>query len=446
MKRRTLDSRQRKEEARPHDLDVSKQNPGDTSPKELKEFLDQASAYRRIRGDASSSGQECGEALDSVLRRNLTRRLDSIVLVEENNSSISRQYQARESVITRTPTRLATTSTPSSSPIPPPIPPKRYQNLVPPTPILPESRTRSCSLSGSCSDVSSIQGEVFTDAEVDDQPVPPIVANLPPLAPVTVPEINLTVAMEEAEDQIHNKTDKLMELMANFDVVDINRETMQKYSEKLDKIEDLVVEINSDIRKLLRIYRNKGMDAAAAQDWDSKTSRLRADVRKHRDRIVAKVLELKDSNNAVSDSLEAEKLDLFKRQVAAQEAMSTSNANQTMRDADLKRSDSLVEARAKAVKIIAYVEELDKVVNETKDWKNASDVTVKKAVRNIEKWKEKMEKIIETKEEYDVLVEKNQFNDEDDDVHNDQVEREVMDLKADMDAAINYIENEDNKG
>ena len=164
-----------------------------------------------------------------------------------------------------------------------------------------------------------------------------------------------------------------------------------KYSEKLDKIEDLVVVINSNIRKLLRIYRNKGMDAAAAQDWGSKTSRLRADVRNHRDRIVAKVFELKDSNNGVSR-------DLLKRQVAAQEAMSTSNTNQTMREADIKRSDSLVEARAKAAKIISYVEELDKVVNETKDWKNASDVTVKKVVRNIEKWKDKMEKIIETKE------------------------------------------------
>ena len=66
-----------------------------------------------------------------------------------------------------------------------------------------------------------------------------------------------------------------------------------------------------------------------------------------------------------------------------------------MRDADIKRSDSLVETRAKAVKIIAYVKELDKVVNETKDWKNAADDTVKKAVKNIDKCKEKMEKIIE---------------------------------------------------
>ena len=252
MKPRTLDPRQCKEEAaRPRDSNVSKESPGDTSAKELNEALEQASAYRRIRSDASSSGQECGEALDSVLKKNLSRRLDSIVLVEDNSSSVSRQYQARESVITRTPSRLATTSTPSSSPIPPPIPPKRCHNLAPPTPIF--SQSRSCSLTGSCSDVSSIQGDVFTDTEVEDQPVPPFEAQKLPIDPaaVSMPQINLAIAMEEAENQIHDKTDQLMELMANFDVVDINAKTIHKYSEKLDKIEDLVVVINSDIRKLL---------------------------------------------------------------------------------------------------------------------------------------------------------------------------------------------------
>ena len=64
---------------------------------------------------------------------------------------------------------------------------------------------------------------MFTDAEVDDQTVPPIKVEHPPLVPVL---INLTVAMDEEENPIHNKTDKLMEIIADFDVVDINSETM----------------------------------------------------------------------------------------------------------------------------------------------------------------------------------------------------------------------------
>ena len=55
-----------------------------------------------------------------------------------------------------------------------------------------------------------------------------------------------------------------------------------------------------------------------------------------------------------------------------------------------------------------------------------------------------MNKISEMKMEFDILVEKNQFTDDEDDVDQDQVDREVKDLKADMDAAIKYIEIEDN--
>ena len=228
----------------------------------MKEALELASACKRIRGDAKSSGQECGEALDSALRRNLSRRLHSIVLVEEDESSISRQYQARESVITRTPTRLPITSTPSSSPIPPPIPPKRCQYLAPSIPISPESRI--CSSSGSCSDVSSIQGEVFIDEEVVDHPVPPFEAHLIPRVPVAA-DSPIPEAMEEAENHILDKTDELLELMASFDAIDVNTETINVYRSKLDTIEELLVATNKEIRKLLRNYSNNGMDVSRAQ-------------------------------------------------------------------------------------------------------------------------------------------------------------------------------------
>ena len=71
-----------------------------------------------------------------------------------------------------------------------------------------------------------------------------------------------------------------------------------------------------------------------------------------------------------SDSLEAKKLELLERQV--EEAMSTMSTNQTIRESDANRSNSLVEAKAKADSILADVEELDKVIDETRDWTNAS--------------------------------------------------------------------------
>ena len=55
-----------------------------------------------------------------------------------------------------------------------------------------------------------------------------------------------------------------------------------------------------------------------------------------------------------------------------------------------------------------------------------------------------MNKITGLKMEFDILVETNQFTDDEDDVDQDQVDREVKDLKADMDAAVKYILTEDN--
>ena len=123
--------------------------------------------------------------------------------------------------------------------------------------------------------------------------------------------------------------------------------------------------------------------------------------------------------------------------------MSALNIDKSQREANSKRKDALIEAKAKAGSILFYVEELDKAIKKIGDWNNVSDIEVKRAMRSIDKWKEEMKKIIEIKLELKILVEKNGFTDEDD-VKKDRVEREVNDLKLEMDAVIQSIENEDN--
>ena len=286
-------------------------------------------------------GRECGEALDPVFKRNLHHRLveSSVVLAKDRSSSISGQCQPRESVKIRAHTQLATILNPSSLPVLPQISLDLRQNMDSSIPISP--RPNSCSSSGYCSDESSIQDEVFTDTDV------------------------------------------------------VDHETIQGYKDKLDNIEKLLEDSNSEIRRL----------------------------------------------NAANDSLQAKELDLLERQVVAQEAMLTLSMNKTQKEADAKRHDALVEGKAKANSILFDVEELSKVVNGTNDWKNASDIEVKKGMRNVDKWKGEMKKIIETKREFMILVEKNNFRD--DDVKKDRVEREVNDLKSKMDAVIQSVESED---
>ena len=154
------------------------------------------------------------------------------------------------------------------------------------------------------------------------------------------------------------------EVFTDTDVVD--HETIQGYKDKLENIEKFLEDSNLEIRRL----------------------------------------------NAANDSLQAKELDLLERQVVAQEAMLTLSMNKAQKEADAKRHDALVEGKAKANSILFDVEELNKVVNGTNDWKNASDIEVKNAMRNVDKWKEEMKKIIETKREFMILVEKNNFRDD----------------------------------
>ena len=121
-----------------------------------------------------------------------------------------------------------------------------------------------------------------------------------------------SVATEEAQNDIHAKLDKLM---ATHDVIDVDdREIIQGYREELVNMKELLVVSNAEIRRL----------------------------------------------NAVNDSLQAKELELLERQVIAQETMSALNIDKSQREANSKRKDALIEAKAKAGSILFYVEELDR--------------------------------------------------------------------------------------
>ena len=109
---------------------------------------------------------------------------------------------------------------------------------------------------------------MFTDGEGTDHPVPPFEPLLAPFIPDSaLPQISLTITMEEAENAILDKIDMLTTLMGNFDVVDVNRVSIKNFESKLARIEDVLVETINDIRKLIRTYSNKGMDSTRSQYW-----------------------------------------------------------------------------------------------------------------------------------------------------------------------------------
>ena len=121
-----MDPSQKQEEASPLKVGSLDSDAGlAPSPvAELNETLKIARAFNTIRRDASNSGQKVQENLGSVLRKDLTRRLNSLVLVSG---------QDRESVIIKTPSRSIATSTPleSANPSPNPTPRKLQVSFFP---------------------------------------------------------------------------------------------------------------------------------------------------------------------------------------------------------------------------------------------------------------------------------------------------------------------------
>ena len=240
-----MDPYQKQEEAVPlENLEVSQDSPK-TRSKDLEEVLELASAYKTIKRNCSSTSQGSGETLNFVLDKSLSRRLDNIVLIPRQSTLQSTpDRQNRASVIISTTPQSQRTSTPSNSPNPPPIPPKSCQSLIP---LLPP-RSRSCS--PSCSDISSINCEVFTDSEIFDASKPTLETSA--LGdPFRVPTIKVTVSMDVAEEELYKKSNDLVYEMTDFDVQDINTETVADYKERLSMIKNVHKDLVTAIQNLL---------------------------------------------------------------------------------------------------------------------------------------------------------------------------------------------------
>ena len=118
--------------------------------KEVLSAADLSSARGRIsRETRSQSFQGEGQALETILTRQLSNQLNNLELIPRNKERVS-------VIVPNTPSRSPRTVTPSGSPPPPTNPPKGNQYLGP----IPLPLNRSLSPS-SGSDLSSIHGEVL---------------------------------------------------------------------------------------------------------------------------------------------------------------------------------------------------------------------------------------------------------------------------------------------
>ena len=403
------------EEAEGSEIEIS-------SPKELNEALDIARSFKTYRRDASTSGQEISQNLDSVLQKDLSRRLDSLVLIPS---------QDRESVIARTPAQSIATSTPSTSPNHPLLPPRNTQLLIAP-PLPPKSR--SCSPSGS--ELSSIHGEVFTDSEIYSPRVKP-----PAPSPLnssrlgydisSKPSIKISITMEEAEKAVFRKCQDLREKLRWFtaDDVDENRintkDIKDSYTEELRNIKDAYHEAARSIKDLLLDY-NMALPSQRKEYWKQEEDAIFNETKTNERQVRAAVTRI--TANLTSP-------------VAVSPAsLQDSNSSDVLKG---KRKKALSKMQTLHEAIGKDSEKLQDKIYLVKDWKLEDDVSISRDMKKAEKWEEDLDKIVQMMRELKTL--KREHDVADREVNCSEAERLVEDLEVEVEDVKQQIVSEDNE-
>ena len=203
--------------------------------------------------------------------------------------------------------------------------------------------------------------------------------------------------MDVAEEELYKKSNDLVYEMTDFDVQDINTETVADYKERLSVIKNVHKDLVTAIQNLLHDYSDR-IDSTKSDFWKQQINKLQADVRGHRDRIMKRVTEVKTSMPNTLGNLEAEKLDLQRRQVEAAEAANQTALDakadllsETMRETEAKRLTAVSKAKAKYSAILDDIKDLEEKVNEVEDWSKESELSIGRAMRNVKIWKEELQ-------------------------------------------------------
>ena len=412
-----------------------------SSFQELLSACDLSSARGRLsRESHSQRGQSEGQSSEYLLTRQLSVKLDKLELIPRD--------QERASVIARTPSRSPITSTPSNSLLLPPIPPKTCQSLGPI--VLPRSRFHS----PTCSDLSSINGEVFSDTEI---PVTKgsSIAKPQPLsqtAPsVQIPLIHITEAMEAIERECWRKKKKLYYRMRSFHPGNINGVSIATFDAKIEDFEKVAEDFVLSVEDLCLDHAD-ALGPEKVNQLENLVKTAESDVQDYKLSMERKVDEVRrnlginqDSSSQFQEAslqLKRQQNDIAEKALLAKEKENSEKLSETLRESGSKKAIATAKARNKCDAIFNDGDELSTKIGEVGDWDEASDLTVGRAMRNIKTLKEDLEKIVDVKRSLEDLVATYDLT-EDDDVQLSVADAMVDRLSGEVREVIDAIKEQD---
>ena len=426
--------------------DRSSSSSSGSSVQEIHSVQELCTALGRVsREDRSQRAQgNFGHSFVSPLTRQLSVKLNKLELIPQD--------QDRSSVIVHTPSRLPTTSTPSNSPPGPPVPPRTCQSLgqsCPPS---------SSSHSPSCSDISSINCEVFSDSEVNHpksgERIPLQKSKTIPSDPFSSSELtnSVSVKMQEEEEQILLKQNRLYRNMRVFDPGAVTEDTVGTFDADIKEVKKEFNDLAMCMDKLVIKYGTE-MGPERESRWKTQQVQTESDVKDYLKVMNRQAGQFRNSGARSQDGadvFQAEQLKAMRKQNEILERSQQEKENdkaerlsETLREADAKKLAAEARAKNKSRVILKDSDELLEKVNEVgiENWKNETSLSIGRAMRNIKSWEDSLEKIIVLQREMDDIVATHGLNSECTDIL--QVGVAVQRVTDEVKFAIDAIKAED---
>ena len=353
------------------------------------------------------------QVLGSVLHRHLSARLSETGLTPERIIS-------RPPILLRNP--QVRTSTPVNSPDPPPPPPRQCQSMGPV--VVPQPRP----CSPTCSEISSIGGEVFEDSENVTDQVFPQELRTPGLLQQSV-SIHNSNNMEGCEREIEIKSIALNRLMRNFTLVDVSEASIKtgEFNTEFNKVKDLCNDTVECIEKMLLDHKDS-MNQLQIEQWTNQIQVIETTVSKYKVELRQKFTEITKGVDASQASPPAS--------VTAD--MSNLSLGQTGR-----RNEKLAEAIELFEQVVAMCGDLSDEVNKITDWDKEADLIVSRTMKKLQSWKKDLKEIVDVNRKLRVIAKANSFTSQE--VSIDSAEAYVNKLADDLNETVREVESQDDK-
>ena len=357
------------------------QNSTRTSFSNLEQVLQLESAVGTIERDLLQPQTDQSQQrllLGSVLHRHLSARLEETGLTPE-------RILERPPLILRTPQVEIRTSTPTNSPPSPPLPPRQCQSIgldIPPRPCSP-----------TCSDLSSINGEVFSETEVTE---PVLSEEFRAPGSISQGRSNSINIMEAAATEIDRKSTTLNRLMRNFTLLDVSRSGIKngEFDTEFNRIKDLCIDTVEDIEDMVRIHKDN-METSQIDHWTGQIRIIESTVGKYK-------IDMRKKRDEVEEEAE------YSRNTASAASISRDFGSMTIGQSQSdRRNEKLAEAKELFEQVVSMCSDLSAEINRIADWESEADLTVSRTMKKLQGWKKDLKEIESVNRKLRILVKSN---------------------------------------